>query len=529
VRGDRHDQKQLIIPDNDTLRQRAGWRDGGRAGHGLPLVVALAALGLGAVACAYYAAAGLQLSHYDARSHLVVARRVFDSITPGWLQIGAVWLPLPHLLNLLPVQIDALYRTGASAILISMVAFGVTAFACSRLILDATASRVAAVAGAAVVVTNPNVLYLQATPMTEPLLMALTTGAVLALGTWIARNTEWSRRAAAWLFAAACLTRYEAWPVTAAALAIAVVALVRLGRSWRDAVRAVLPLAGYPAAAVIAFLVLSRVTVGAWLVSTGFFIPDNTSLGRPVAATLSVLNGATALCGHGPMVLAAAGLLILVVGATASRAGARPVVMIALAGAAALPLYAFVIGHPFRVRYMVPLIPAVATLAGVAVGSAGRARVLLGTLLVASMAIEARPFDPRAPMVLEAQWDLANARGRQAVTACLARDYRGEKIMASMGSLAHYMQELSHEGFALREFLHEGNGDIWLAALHGGPRWHVGWVLIEEQAEGGDLLAVRSRATPRFLEGFTRVCEGGGVALYRREAPLRTDSPRTAR
>jgi hypothetical protein len=149
-----------------------------------------------------------------------------------------------------------------------------------------------------------------------------------------------------------------------------------------------------------------------------------------------------------------------------------------------------------------------------------RARVLAAALLVATAALEARPFDGNAPMVLEAQWDRANARARQAVTACLARDYRGEKIMASMGSLGHYMQELSHEGLALREFLHEGNGDIWLAALHDGPRLYVGWVLIEELAEGGDMLAVRFRANPRFLQGFTRICEGGGVALYRRHAPL---------
>ena len=63
---------------------------------------------------------GLILSHYDARGHLVVARRIFDSITPGWQQIGAVWLPLPHLLNALPVQIDVFYRTGASAVAISI-------------------------------------------------------------------------------------------------------------------------------------------------------------------------------------------------------------------------------------------------------------------------------------------------------------------------------------------------------------------------------------------------------------------------
>jgi hypothetical protein len=52
---------------------------------------------VGTAAAFHYHRLGLTLSHYDARGHLVVARRIFDSITPGWQQIGAVWLPLPHL------------------------------------------------------------------------------------------------------------------------------------------------------------------------------------------------------------------------------------------------------------------------------------------------------------------------------------------------------------------------------------------------------------------------------------------------
>jgi hypothetical protein len=88
--------------------------------------------------------------------------------------------------------------------------------------------------------------------------------------------------------------------------------------------------------------------------------------------------------------------------------------------------------------------------------------------------------------------------------------------MASMGSLGHYMQALSGAGFALRDFLHEGNGDVWLRALEG-PRPFAGWILIEEQAEGGDMLARIARENPSFLEGFSRVSGGGGVALYARQ------------
>ena len=72
-------------------------------------------------------AIGLALSHYDARAHLVVSRRVFDSIVPGWQQIGAVWLPLPHLLDMVPVQIDVLYRTGAFAIALSVMCMAIAA------------------------------------------------------------------------------------------------------------------------------------------------------------------------------------------------------------------------------------------------------------------------------------------------------------------------------------------------------------------------------------------------------------------
>src|SRR5260221_4599484 len=125
----------------------------------------VAAIG-GAAVARYYANLDLTLSHYDARGHLVVARRIFDSLTPGWQQVGAVWLPLPHLLNLLPVQIDLFYRTGASAVAISVLAFAVATAAIVWIVRQLTESTPAALAAAAVFALNPNVLYLQATPMT---------------------------------------------------------------------------------------------------------------------------------------------------------------------------------------------------------------------------------------------------------------------------------------------------------------------------------------------------------------------------
>jgi hypothetical protein len=120
-------------------------------------------------------------------------------------------------------------------------------------------------------------------------------------------------------------------------------------------------------------------------------------------------------------------------------------------------------------------------------------------------------------MIAEATWDRPASEGRRLVTACLRAFAPGQKILASMGSLAHYMHELSAEGLDLADFIHEGNGAIWDMALETGPAPHAAWMLVEEESEGGDLLARRLRSDASFARGMTRVCSGGGVALYRRD------------
>src|SRR5262249_1160561 len=152
---------------------------------------------------------------------------------------------------------------------------------------------------------------------------------------------------------------------------------------------------------------------------------------------------------------------------------------------AAIPFAAFYKGHPFRIRYMVPLIAIEAIGVGTLAGLVRGAQVPATAAVIALAAATLRPLDATAPMVVEAQWDRPNRPVRARVTACLTPRAPGQKIMASMGSLGHYMQEASHAGLAIRDFLHEGNGDIWLAAIQS-PRPYADWILIEEKAEGGD-------------------------------------------
>jgi hypothetical protein len=317
------------------------------------------------------------------------------------------------------------------------------------------------------------------------------------------------------MFALACLTRYESWPVTAVALATAAFARWRQGDSLRDAVIAVARIALFPAMAIVGFVIFSRVVIGEWFVSGGFFVPENKSLGDPMLAAKEIGWGVRTASSPLLVWAAAAGVAGMVTIGLVDRRRVPWLIGASLLAAAAIPWTAFLDGHPFRLRYVIPLLAVQAVGAGTLAGAIPRARIAGAVLLALVTVYELRPLDPSAPMVTEAQWDRPNTPVRATVTACLGAAGSGRKIMASMGSLGHYMQEASHAGFGIRDFLHEGNGDIWLAALDS-PYPFAEWVLIEEKAEGGDMLARIARERPMFLDGYGRVCEGAGLALYRR-------------
>src|SRR5258706_9234348 len=94
-----------VIKNSKTARtSRTSWWD---------TLVATIALGLlSATALWYVYSHGYILYYGDAEAHLNHARRLFDSRTPGFGQLGAVWLPLPHLLIASLVMDDHLWQTG---------------------------------------------------------------------------------------------------------------------------------------------------------------------------------------------------------------------------------------------------------------------------------------------------------------------------------------------------------------------------------------------------------------------------------
>lgn len=164
---------------------------------------------------------GWILYYGDAQAHLNIARRITDSRTPGYEQIGTVWLPLPHLLSLPFVQNFGWWFTGVAGSLPSMFAYvlsGIFVYLAARRYF---ASLEAAVLAVMVFALNPNLLYLQATPMTESLNLLGITGLFFALVFYQAHgHVGWILLAAASSFITT-MTRYEGWfllPFAAAAI-----------------------------------------------------------------------------------------------------------------------------------------------------------------------------------------------------------------------------------------------------------------------------------------------------------------------
>jgi hypothetical protein len=469
-------------------------------------VFAIAAIA-GSLAARHYWQSGLTLSHYDARSHLVVARRTIDSLTPSWRQLGAVWLPLPHLLNALPVQIDWNFRTGFSAVAISVLSLAWGLASLGQYLTRHTGSLVVGVIVPLAVLANPNVLYLQSTPLTEPLMFGLALVSLLAVDDWVGSPDTARAHRAGLCLAALMLTRYEGWLICAALVAVACLT--------QPAGRSLVRLFAYPAAAVAAFFALSYLSSGVLLVTSGFFTPDNPAR-HNVSLVLDQIWQATWLIAA-PALIVGAGAGVAVCLWKWRSSSRRSLLPLCLLASAVLPFGAFYAGHPERVRYMVPLVLALAALSGMAFAVVpARVRGPAAALWLGVAMFMLPPFSTSAPLITEAQWETPFRDGRRNVSAYLQTHYDGTPILASMGSLAHYMQESTAIGLEIRNYVHEGNGDLWLDAYNA-PRHHVRWVMVEEQAEGGDMIAVKLRSEPGYLDGFARVVEGGGLALYKRQ------------
>lgn len=176
--------------------------------------VSLLLAALSFLAVRWHLAAGYTLYYGDAASHLAIARRIIDSRTPGVFQIGSVWLPLPHVLMLPFVKNDEWWHTGLAGAMPAAACFVLGGLFLYLAVQRWYECRVAAATAVLVYALNPNLLYLQSAPMTEPVLLASLCGLLYGMVVYARSGSVWAVLGSAAALNAASLTRYEGWFLT---------------------------------------------------------------------------------------------------------------------------------------------------------------------------------------------------------------------------------------------------------------------------------------------------------------------------
>jgi hypothetical protein len=504
------------------------------------LVMAFATL-LITASLVYCGRHSLLLLYGDAVAHLSIARRVFDSLNPGFSQLGSVWLPLPHILMLPFVQRTIWWQSGVAGSIPSMASYVLACAGIYRLARRWMPTAVAALVFLALAL-NPGLLYMSVTAMTEPLFLALMIWCVVQLTAFesaVRHAEDKAARAALWkltiILIAAVFTRYDGWILGTLAWLMAAYWTLR-HRWWRQATNA---------RAFVACTLLLAAAPLSWLGYNWRMFGDPLDFLRgPYSAEAiaerttkpgalpypgwhhlwwaflyyvksAKLSAAPMRCGRWLMLMAAAGTAYAVV---RYRARAVPATLLFWMP---IPFYAYSVTYGsvpiffpawfphsfYNTRYGMELLPALALFPAFAVLAAIRKRPewmrpVMGFAVV--LIVASNYFLLRAtPLVL--QEAKANSATRIPFETALAQKLvlLPPNATVLMYTSAH-VGALEQIGMPLRQTINEGDYDRWQAALKD-PAASADFVV----ALDGDPVAAAVRRYPEHLDLLFLICSTG--------------------
>jgi hypothetical protein len=528
--------------------------------HASQAVLLIGAI-IGGGSFAYYYLHGLSTVHFDAKAHLVVARRIMDAAVPGYAQMGAHWLPLIHLLYLPLVAVDSQYYSAFLPCLISVLGFVLSAWLVFRISMRLTGSAMAGLFAAAMLLANQNMQFLQSAPLTEPVYMALALLAMDALLRWRdagGKSLPWS--AATWA-ALAAFCRYEGWlflggtcfVITCdwlghrisraqAAKSLAVFATLflvpigahfgyiyaRLGDTFfqRMARGNPAPFETYKRPFLSVWYHFGEVAQAAGLIALllgmGGLIYGLMErqkllqrlpyllLWLPTLANIAALHwGLMYRVRYSALLLPAVavfGSLLLAGEKTASKAAVLGSFTVFL-----LPWISWSLPSRWEYHFVYPgpgviLLPAAALVLLLAAIASGRYRCALFALVVAGLQIPVFEGEIR-PMLAESLEHQYIVAEQQQVVEYLSRHYDGRRVLIDVGRLAPLMYD---SRLPLKEFVyHDGDTTDWDKASLA-PRGQVGWLCAEKGDEIWGLLHV----DPHWADGYSLAVQTENYVLY---------------
>lgn len=491
-------------------------------------------------AYAWAAASGTTLDYLDSMSHLLIAERLLEASTPGAGQLGGVWLPLPHLLAAPFAVYQPLMRSGFGGSVLSMVSYVVTTGCLYRAALGLTDRRVAGLAAVLVFATNPNVLYMQSTPMTELPLLAGASAAVASIVSWCRTDDHRHLLRAALATVVTTLVRYEGWVLLAALL------LIVGWQSWRRHRAADRRQRWYRTRAdLVLYGLLSSSGVVGWLVWNAVIFGDplNFLRGEFAKSQLWVSPGEPAVGDWGvaaatylwalfdvigPVVLAAA-LLGLACCAWRTRLrseAAAPVAMLVF-----LPFYVYALysgkrplhveqlnGDLYNVRFALVMVVPVALLVGYLAAAVHRRFAPWGVL--AGVGISSVVLTTGGITTLQEPQAFRTSRLERTSTAGATwlRDHydHGRVLMQSWGN-----ETISFESrIPLRNVIYEGSYKQWEPALSDPAAHGIRWIHLAHARGVPDEVWSRFHGSRTLEASYVLVYEDADRQVYRlREGP----------
>jgi hypothetical protein len=476
----------------------------------------------------------------DGIAHVEGARRIFDSLTPGYEAIGSVWLPLPHLLAAPLALNDVLWRTGLAGSLVSAVAFALTAWLLFRLSLEMNCTLAAAAVTLASLLLCLNLLYIATTPLTEPLAILWSVLTVFLLFRFQQSGKMTMLVGAALAAFLGTLTRYDGWYLLPFA---ALFILLCRTRPWKDRIGEALVfslIAGtgpllwllhnayrfhnplefyngpYSAKAIYAHQLATTgfryPTDGSWWLSAHYYLEDLKLVFGAWSLELAALGFMAWILDRSLHLRRSAMLLFLV-----------PLLFYTQSFAyGSVPIYVpTLFPHTYyNLRYGLEMAPAVALLAAFLIperASKNNRRVLLGAIC-AILAVQAIGMGWRGAknlaVVREGVLNTpCKSDAEQDVIQFFRNHYDGQPVLLAAGEWPCLMPRV---GIPYRKTLTNVDRKYW-RKIHLGAARYVGWIIREKSDPVDELM----KAFPQAFRDFEVVSQktfprGTYVEIYRR-------------
>lgn len=473
---------------------------------------------------------GYVLTYNDAASHLNIARRVVDNLTPGLAQIGTVWLPLPHLLMLIFAWNDFMWHTAIAGSIVSMASYVLTVVFTYKLIDLLTENKPAAVLGSIILGFNPNFLYLSTTPMTEPLLLACFTLSAYYIAKYI-KTKEMQNLILGGLFVmASTLTRYDGWFLfVCLTLLLLIWSVITLGRKKAEGV-------------IFLFVCVGGLGIVLWCLwnltifgDALYFIrgPYSAYAQQKILRTVGQLptqgNLLTALTyyvwsviDNNGLIISGLALLGILISPFIIKSKSQIVVLLAVLSPFVFNVLALFLGQSamnvpqavkdpglFNIRYGMLMLPGLALILGVL---ASNKKILFWLVSIFFIVQSVIFIYQGTPVVLaDGLNGLKNTQYTVEASHWMAKNYQGGLILTSLASHDAFV---ARAGLPMKLYVHEGTRQYWQNALKQ-PSKSVEY--IATMSFPADIVYQALRKNPDFKKNFVLVHSYGTFGIYKRK------------